>query len=155
MDYRNFTILILEDDPNDVFLLQRALKKNSILNPLQIVPDGIEAVAYLSGAGKYADRSTYPFPSFIIMDLKMPRMGGLEVLQWLQDHPEYKVIPTLVLTSSRQQIDIARAYRLGANSYMVKPGSFDELLVMIRKVYDYWVVCARPEPGQPTQPVDA
>lgn len=142
-----FTILILEDDPNDVFLLQRALQKNQILNPVRVVGDGVEGVAYLSGQGKYTDRETYPFPSFIILDLKMPRMGGLEVLQWLRQHPEYQVIPTLVLTSSKQQIDIVRAYRLGVNSYMVKPGSFDELQAMIRKVYDYWTVCAKPEAG--------
>jgi CheY-like chemotaxis protein len=147
---RQFTILILEDDPNDVFLLQRALHKNQILNPVRVVGDGVEGVAYLSGTGKYADRETYPFPSFIILDLKMPRMGGLEVLQWLQQHPEYQVIPTLVLTSSKQQIDIVRAYRLGVNSYMVKPGSFDELQAMIRKVYDYWTVCAKPEAGAPS-----
>ena len=140
-----FTILILEDDPNDVFLLKRALQKNDIRNPVYVVNDGVEGVAYLSGQRQYADRETFPFPRLIILDLKMPRMGGLEVLQWLQQHPEYQVIPTLVLSSSKQQIDICRAYRLGVNSYMVKPATFDELQTMIKKVYEYWETCAKPE----------
>ena len=114
MDHPQSTILILEDDPNDVVLIKRALKKNNILNPLQIMGDGVEGIDYLSGKGEYGDRIRFPFPRFIIMDLKMPRMGGLEVLQWLQDHPECQVIPTLVLSSSKLPTDIVRAYKLGA-----------------------------------------
>jgi len=142
-----YTILILEDDPNDVILLKRALQKNNIRNPIQVLSDGAEGVKYLSGKEEYADRTLHPFPKFIIMDLKMPRMGGLEVLEWLREHPQYRVIPTLVLSSSKLPVDILTAYKLGANSYMVKPGNFEELQTMIRNVYEYWSLCTKPEPG--------
>jgi CheY-like chemotaxis protein len=143
-----YTILILEDDPNDVILLKRALQKNNIRNPVQVLNDGVEGVRYLSGIEPYSDRSKVPFPSFIIMDLKMPRMGGLEVLEWLREHPQYRVIPTLVLSSSKLPVDILTAYKLGANSYMVKPGNFDDLQNLIRNVYDYWSLCTKPVPGE-------
>ncbi len=139
------TILVAEDDPNDFMLLERALRKNSILNPLQLVRDGEETVAYLSGTGKYSNRKQYPPPRFLILDLKMPRMGGLEVLEWLQNNRKFQVTPTLVLSSSRHDEDVQAAYRLGASSYLVKPSSFDDLQTMIKVVYDYWAFCHRPE----------
>lgn len=154
MGHTQETILVIEDDPNDIFLLQRALKKNNIVNPVQILPDGLEALAYLGGNGKYADRTTYPFPRFIIMDLKMPRMTGLEVLEWLKKNPQFQVIPTLVLTSSRLEQDISRAYQLGANSYMVKPSNFSDLQEMIRRTYDYWMVCMKPRLSAEGTPED-
>src|SRR5882672_4494493 len=95
----NDTILILEDNPDDVLLLQRALQKNNIKMPLQILSDGEEGIAYLKGEDKYADRLTFPFPRVIILDLKMPRKGGLEVLDFLSNHPDLRVIPTIVLTT--------------------------------------------------------
>src|SRR5687767_6869400 len=115
----NYTILIVEDDPNDVLFLKRALKKSQIENPVCTLSNGEEAIAYLSGIGDYADRITHPFPKVIILDLKMPRKGGLEVLEWLRDHPQYRVIPTIILTSSKLNEDVIKAYGLGANSYMV------------------------------------
>jgi CheY-like chemotaxis protein len=145
MEKTTFTILIIEDDPNDVLFLRRALKKNDIHNPVQAVCDGAEAIAYLSGKEPYSQRQLYPFPEVIIMDLKMPRMGGLEVLEWLKAHPQFRVIPTLVLSSSKLNSDIAKAYGLGANSYMVKPANFDDLQKMIKVAHEYWTYCMKPE----------
>ena len=142
----NYTILLVEDDPNDVIFLQRALQKNGIKNPVSTLSDGDEAIAYLTGAGKYLDRIKYPFPKVIMLDLKMPRRGGLEVLEWLQQHPQFRVIPTLVLTSSKLNDDVIKAYGLGANSYMVKPSNFDDLQRMMKTAYDYWSLCLKPEP---------
>jgi CheY-like chemotaxis protein len=99
------------------------------------------------GTGPYADRDKFPFPRFMIMDLKMPRMNGLEVLEWLRDNPKFQVIPTLVLTSSKLPSDILKAYKLGANSYMVKPSNFDDLMTLIRNVYEYWTICCKPDAG--------
>ena len=141
-----FTILIAEDDANDILLLRRALKKNNISNPVQVVQDGEEAIAYLSGQGKFGDRSVFPTPKLIIMDLKMPRKGGFEVLEWLKANPEFQVIPTLVLSSSKQDTDIQRAYAFGANTYMVKPSTFDELQEMMKAIYDYWRLGQKPIP---------
>jgi CheY-like chemotaxis protein len=144
----NYTILLVEDDPNDVLFLKRALKKNGISNPISVLPDGDEAIAYLTGEGKYSDRHTYPFPKVIMLDLKMPRRGGLEVLEWLKEHPQYRVIPTLVLTSSKINEDVVKAYGLGANSYMVKPSNFEDLQQMIKVAYEYWSFCLKPEPAR-------
>jgi CheY-like chemotaxis protein len=141
----NYTILLIEDDPNDVLFLKRALKKNEIHNPVCALPDGDEAIDYLSGNGKYADRIAHPFPKVIILDLKMPRKSGLEVLEWLGEHPQYRVIPTIVLTSSKLNEDVVRAYGLGANSYMVKPSNFDDLRVMMKTAHQYWSLCLKPE----------
>jgi CheY-like chemotaxis protein len=139
-----YTILVVEDDDNDAFLLDRALKKNGIVGPVQRVTDGVEAVAYLQGKGPYADRSLYQFPDVLFVDLKMPRMSGLELLGWLRDHPEFRVIPTIIMSSSRQNEDVRRAYHLGANTYFVKPTSFEELANLIKAVHDYWTVGIKP-----------
>lgn len=141
----NYTILLVEDDPNDVLFLKRALTKNGIHNPVSVLSDGEEAIAYLSGLGKYSDRMAFPFPKVIMLDLKMPRRGGLEVLQWLQEHPQFRVIPTIVLTSSKINEDVLRAYGLGANSYMVKPSNFDELQQMVKTAHEYWSFCLKPD----------
>jgi CheY-like chemotaxis protein len=142
----NYSILMVEDDPNDVLFVKRALKKNGMNNPIITLSDGEEAIAYLMGAEKYSDRNQHPFPEVIILDLKMPRKGGLEVLEWLKEHPEYRVIPTIILTSSKLNEDVVRAYGLGANSYMVKPLVFDDLQRMIKTAHEYWSFCLRPSP---------
>lgn len=143
--HENYTILIVEDDPNDVLFLKRALKKNEIHNPICTLSDGEEAISYLSGLGKYADRGAHPFPRVIILDLKMPRKSGLEVLEWLKEHPQYRVIPTIVLTSSKLNEDVVKAYGLGANSYMVKPSNFDDLQRLMKAAHEYWSLCLKPE----------
>jgi CheY-like chemotaxis protein len=145
MENFNYTILLVEDEENDALLLKRAFKKNSISNPIQWVKDGLEAIAYLKGDGDYADRSRYPFPEVVLLDLKMPRMGGLELLAWIKDHPEMQVIPTIVMTSSREDVDIAKAYGLGANTYMIKPSDFDTLVRMVKNTHDYWAMSVKPK----------
>jgi CheY-like chemotaxis protein len=140
----DYTILLVEDEENDAFLLKRAFKKNNILNPVQWVRDGVEAVAYLSGKDAYADRQRYPAPEVILLDLKMPRMGGLELLAWIRDHPETRVIPTIIMTSSREDVDIEKAYHLGANTYMIKPSDFDTLAQMVKITHDYWTMSVKP-----------
>jgi CheY-like chemotaxis protein len=146
---RNLTILIAEDDENDVLLLHRALRKVGINNPIQVCRDGLEAINYLRGSDSYADRNKYPFPSVVFLDIKMPRKTGLDVLQWLKEHSECSVIPAIMLTSSREEKDIGQAYRLGANSYIVKPLKFEEFCEMVKMVYDYWSWCEKPK--MPTQ----
>jgi DNA-binding response OmpR family regulator len=152
MDGKESSILVLEDDENDALLLKRALRRLNVSSPVHIVTDGEEGIAYLSGTGKYRDRATYPFPGFIITDLKMPKKSGMEVLKWLSEHRELKVVPTLVLTSSKEESDVAKAYGFGANSYMVKPADFQDLERMMRLIHDYWNVCEKPFPPQRDEP---
>ena len=147
----NYTILIVEDDPNDVLFLKRALQKNGIYNPVCTLSDGEEAIAYLCGVGQYADRNAHPIPKMIMLDLKMPRKGGLEVLEWLQSHEEFRVIPTIILTSSKLNEDVIKAYALGANSYFVKPSNFDDLQQMVKTAHEYWSLCTKPEPEHMSQ----
>jgi len=133
-------LLLVEDDPNDVALIRRAFKKARILNPLNIVHDGEEAIAYLAGEGKYADRSKFPLPAVVLLDLKLPRRSGHEVLAWLRQQPGLRRLPVVVLTSSNDAPDVRRAYDLGANSYLVKPVSFDGLMEMVKTLGLYWLV---------------
>lgn len=145
MDDSKYTILLVEDDENDAALVQLAFQKNNILNPVQWAKDGLDAVAYLNGDGAYADRQAYPFPEVLIVDLKMPRMNGLELLSWIREHPEYRVIPTIIMTASRLDADIEKAYSLGANTYMVKPATLDELARMVKLAHDYWAASVKPK----------
>jgi CheY-like chemotaxis protein len=133
-------ILVVEDDPNDILLIQRAFSKARILNPLQFVSDGDDAVGYLSGDGIYADRAKFPFPVLVLLDLKLPRRSGLEVLGWIRGQPGLKRLPVVVLTSSKESVDINRAYDLGANSYLVKPVGFDSLLELVKSLEVYWMM---------------
>lgn len=129
-------ILVVEDNPDDVLLLQRAFTKASILNPVHVLTDGEQAAAYLEGTGQYGDRSIYPLPAVILLDLKMPRLSGLEVLARLRDIPGANRIPTVILTSSRQSSDVNRAYELGANSYIIKS---EKVLEMVQAIRQYWL----------------
>jgi CheY-like chemotaxis protein len=133
------TILIVEDNPTDVMLIRRAFAKANIGNPLQFVRDGDAAVHYLAGDEAYADRDMYPLPALVLLDLKLPRRSGLEVLQWLRSTSPLRRLPVVVLTSSKQSQDINRAYEFGANSYLVKPVEFDDLKKMVDKVHIYWM----------------
>lgn len=131
--------MLVEDDPNDVVLIRRAFSKANISNPLQVVDDGEMAVNYLSGSGNYSNRALYPIPILVLLDLKMPRKSGLEVLQWIRQHEQLKRLPVIILTSSRENADIDRAYEIGVNSYLVKPVTFDALLGLVTIVRDYWL----------------
>ncbi len=140
MSVREGVILLAEDDPNDVLLIQRAFQRNHVANPVQVVRDGEEALAYLSGQAPFADRERHPLPVLLLMDLKMPRKSGLEVLAWVRHQPGLKRLPIIVLTSSNQSPDINRAYELGANSYLVKPAGFDSLLDLVKNLDMYWLI---------------
>jgi DNA-binding response OmpR family regulator len=105
-----------------------------------VVEDGEMAVAYLSGQGQYADRNRYPLPALMLLDLKLPRKSGLEVLTWLREQPGLKRLPVVVLTSSKESVDAGHAYDLGANSYLVKPVGFDTLLEMVKALGMYWFI---------------
>jgi CheY-like chemotaxis protein len=132
------TILVVEDDANDVLLIRRAFRKAEILNPLQVASDGDAAVDYLAGRPPFDDRDQHPLPVLVLLDLKLPRRSGLEVLEWLRKQPGLKRLPVVVLTSSRETRDVNRAYDLGASSYLVKPVGFDTLLDMVKSVHHYW-----------------
>jgi CheY-like chemotaxis protein len=132
-------ILYAEDDENDVFLMTRALKQAEIFNPLRIVEDGRLAIAYLEGNRPYEDREKHPLPALVLLDLKMPGKNGLDVLKWIRNTPATSTIPVIILTSSNQDSDIHRAYLLGANSYLVKPGKPNELVHMVKGIRDYWL----------------
>ncbi len=138
------TILLVEDEADDVLLFRRALEKTGVQYPLQVVTDGEAALAYLAGSGKYADRTKYPRPGAIILDLKMPRLDGLQVLASIKNNPDLRVIPTLILSSSKVPDDIARAYELGANSYFAKPSVPGDLHALVQVVNDYWKRCLKP-----------
>ena len=140
MSVRDGVILLAEDDPNDVLSVQRAFQRNYVANPVQVVRDGEEALAYLSGQAPFADRERHPLPVLMLMDLKMPRKSGLEVLAWVRHQPGLKRLPIIVLTSSNQSPDINRAYELGANSYLVKPAGFDSLLELVKNLDMYWLI---------------
>ena len=133
------TILIVEDNPTDVMLIRRALARLKIANPVQVVADGDRAVDYLSGHDDYADRMQFPLPALILLDLKLPRRSGLEVLEWLRRQEGLRRVPVIMLTSSRQSDDVNRAYDLGANSYLVKPVEFDGLQEMLGTINTYWI----------------
>lgn len=133
-------ILLVEDEPVDVLTIRRALEKAQIGNALQVVGDGDAAVAYLASEPPYADRAAHPFPVVMLLDLKLPRRSGLEVLAWLRAQPVLKRLPVIVLTSSREDEDVNRAYELGANSYLVKPVELQALVEMMRAVRSYWLV---------------
>ena len=143
----NQTILLAEDDPNDVLLIERAFHKAGLRNSLKTVSDGSKAIEYLSGRGVYADRERFPQPFLLLLDLKMPRTDGFEVLKWVRAEPELNRLLVVVLTSSTLQRDVDRAYELGANSYLVKPVELAEMAHMIQRFEVYWSeINRRPSP---------
>jgi CheY-like chemotaxis protein len=139
-----FPILLLEDDDNDAFLLRCALQKAEIKNPMHRVRDGQEGIQYMSGHGEYADRERFPLPRIILCDLKMPRTNGLEFLAWLKERPELKSIPTMVLTSSREEKDVTQAYKSGVSTYFLKPGSVEDMKALLIKIRQYWTAAIKP-----------
>lgn len=132
-------LLHVEDDPNDVLLLQRAFKKANAPLTIHAVTDGDKAVAYLSGAGEFADREKYPLPTVVLLDLKMPRKSGLEVLAWIRGEQKVRRLVVIIFTSSKHDEDVNRAYELGANSYLVKPVGFDMLVDVAKMIQQYWI----------------
>lgn len=143
-------ILLVEDDANDVLLIQRAFQKAGFKNALKVVRDGSQAIDYLRGIPPYDDRTKSPLPFLMLLDLKMPGTSGFEVLQWVRNQPEFKRLLIVVLTSSNLQADVDRAYELGANSYLVKPVEFDEMVSMIQRFEIYWTEINRLPTTPPT-----
>ena len=134
------TVLLVEDNATDVLLIRRAFDKARLGNPLQVLGDGDAAVEYLSGSAPYADREQFPLPILILLDLKLPRRSGFEVLEWLRGQASLRRIPVVMLTSSEQPRDVNSAYDSGVNSYLVKPVEFDALFDMLKAVSLYWVM---------------
>jgi CheY-like chemotaxis protein len=128
MSYTSDTILLVEDNEDDVFLLKRGFQHAGIVNPLKIVTDGQQAIDYLSGTGEFADRNSFPLPGLVLLDLKLPYLDGFEVLEWIRAHPVLKTSAVVILTSSPENRDRKRAAELGAQGYLVKPASPASLL---------------------------
>jgi len=133
------TILHVEDDPNDVLLIGRAFRKAEVNAQVQVVNDGDQAVQYLNGTNNYTERDKFPLPSLVLLDLKLPRKSGIEVLEWIRAQPALKRIPVVMLTASRQPVDVNRAYDLGVNAYLVKPVNFDALVEMMKTLDSFWL----------------
>src|SRR5437867_8430574 len=132
-------ILLAEDREDDIALIRKAFAKAYILNPLHVVRDGEEAIAYLQREGRYFNRDEYPLPDLLMLDLKMPRADGFEVLRWVRQQPGLSALRVVVLTSSQDIRDVNVAYRLGANSFMVKPMDFQHIVEMSKLLRDYWL----------------
>lgn len=136
-------ILLVEDNPNDVELTIDALQENKITNHIQIARDGAEALDYIFRRGVFANR-TNSKPKVILLDLKLPKVGGLEVLQQIRANPDTRTIPVVVLTSSREESDIFESYQLGVNSYIVKPVDFEQFTSAMRQIGFYWLLLNQP-----------
>jgi two-component system response regulator len=133
-------ILLVEDNPDDEALTLRALQRNNITNQVVIAHDGVEAIDYLFGLGAYEGRDPCDLPQIVLLDLKLPRMDGFEVLKKLRADPRTKLLPVVILTSSKEQQDLVQGYGLGANSYVRKPVDFDQFVQAVRQLGLYWLV---------------
>lgn len=144
--FRGRSILLVEDDPNDVELTLRALKKNNIANQIDVARDGVEALDYLRGTGTFADRDPHDTPALVLLDLKLPKIDGLEVLRAVRADERTKHVPVVILSSSLEQQDIRRGYDLGANSYVRKPVDFSQFAETVKNMGLYWLVLNEPPP---------
>ncbi|HTG44487.1 MAG TPA: response regulator [Verrucomicrobiae bacterium] len=132
-------ILLVEDNEDDVFLMKRALQAAGIINPLHVAEDGEQAVQYLSGQARFADREKFPIPAIVFLDLKLPLKRGLDVLAWIRQQEDFANIVVVVLTSSNEPADLKQAYKLGANSYVVKPPTAAQLMELAKAFKWYWL----------------
>lgn len=132
-------ILLVDDNEHDVFLIQRALKKSNVSAEIVVAWDGVEALDYLLGTGKYAGRDLNEMPTVILLDLKMPKVDGFEVLRQMRKDPRTKYLPVVILTASKEEVDIANSYALGANAYVGKPVDFDEFANVVYQLGLFWL----------------
>lgn len=139
-------ILLVEDNDDDVELTLRALRRNRVANRVEVVRDGAEALDYLNAAGSFAGRDSDDLPQLVLLDLKLPKVGGLEVLERIRTDPRTKRLPVVVLTSSNVESDLARSYDLGANSYIRKPVDFTQFMEAVNQLGLYWLVLNEPPP---------
>ena len=133
------TILLVEDIPSDAALIRRSFEKTNVLNPIVWTKNGQEALGYLSGLGQYSDRTKYPLPALILLDLDLPEMTGFELLQWKRSQPNIRRIPVVILTIDSASSTVNAAYDLGANSYLVKPGNPEEVMRVVKIIQEYWL----------------
>ncbi|RJQ46260.1 MAG: response regulator [Gammaproteobacteria bacterium] len=144
----NKTILLVEDNPDDEALTLRALQKNNIVNEVMVAHDGAEALDYLFCRGTYAGRDPCRAPAVILLDLKLPKVDGLEVLKRLRADERTRLLPVVILTSSKEEQDLVNGYRFGANSYIRKPVDFNQFMEAVRQLGLYWLVLNEPPPAQ-------
>jgi CheY-like chemotaxis protein len=137
-------ILLVEDNPDDIELTTRTLEKHNIVNRIQVVRDGAEALDFIFCTGAYASRSAEDTPRLLLLDLKMPKVDGLEVLRRVKSDPRTRTIPVVVLTSSKEERDIVESYRLGVNSYVSKPVDFEQFSDAVRQLGLYWMLFNQP-----------
>lgn len=152
-NYHN-TILVVEDDVDYQYLIEAAFRHVGVTSPIHLVSDGAEAIDYMCGKGKYADREKFAYPTFITTDLKMPGADGFAVLEFLKKNPEWKIIPAVVLSGSADRDDVKKAYMLGASSYHVKPQSLNDLRQQLKILHDYWLTCEVPEADETGKQVE-
>ncbi len=131
--------LLVDDNKDDVLLIRRAFEKAKVLNPLHVVNSGEEAIEYLSGNAKYANRAEYPLPTLVLLDIKMPRVDGFDVLRWIRLQPELSTLRVVILTSSDEMRDVNTAYKLGANSFLIKPVDFERFVEISQALAGYWL----------------
>jgi CheY-like chemotaxis protein len=148
------TILLVEDQEDDIFMITRAFERGCIANPLRVVRDGEEAIAYLSGNGIFADRGDFPMPGLVLLDLELPRLNGFDVLRWIRQQPQLSALRVIVLTASSDTRDLNLAYQLGANSFLVKSEDFQQLVALGRTLSTFWLP-AIPEPPSASAPTDS
>ncbi len=146
MEKRSETILLVEDNLDDVELTLRAFRKNNIANHMKVVHDGVEALDYLFCRGAYSDRKMDEMPKLILLDLKLPKMNGLQVLEQLRANEPTKMVPVVILTSSKEEADLISSYKSGANSYVRKPVDFNQFVEAVKNIGLYWLLINEPPP---------
>jgi CheY-like chemotaxis protein len=145
-------ILLVEDQENDVVLIRKAFEKGQIINPLFVVCSGEEAMAYLAGDGKFRNRAEYPLPDLVLLDIKMPGLDGFDVLRWIRSQSGFSSLLVVMLTSSDRVYDVNQAYKLGANSFLVKPLDFENYIQTCHVLKQYWLnMNKRPDTSRATK----
>jgi len=140
-------ILLVEDNPDDIDLTRRAFRKNNLLNPIVVAEDGAAALDYLFGRGSWEGRDVRDRPALVLLDLKLPKIEGIEVLRTIRQDPRSQTIPVVILTTSREDRDVVESYRLGANSYVRKPVDFNEFIEAVRNLGMYWLLINEAPPA--------